>query len=67
MNSTMVQRAPFRPHRRLGDGLRPAPEADHLHFDRDARAWRSHVELDRGFEQVVAAGPRLDAAMQECA
>ena len=65
MDMTMVQQAPVWPLRRRRDGPRPAE--DHLHFDRDARAWRSHGELSGGVELLTAAERRADGLLRECA
>lgn len=49
MTRTMVPQAPSSPLRRLRDAMLPSPDAaaeEHLHYDRGARVWRTHGELE---------------------
>lgn len=68
MTRTMVpQAAGVVPVRRVLAALRPAVAAanqEHLHYDRGARVWRSHAELDRPAYPVEAS---VELDLQACA
>ena len=74
--STVTQRPQtLRPLRRLRETLRPAGAVaaeEHLHYDREARAWRTHEELERHPRLLALAGAEVGEAvetldLQECA
>ena len=68
MTRTMVPQAPgFVPVRRLIEAVRPAggSDSEHLHYDRAARVWRTHEELDRPAGLALSAP--TGAELQEVA
>jgi hypothetical protein len=69
----MVPQAPGTPLRRLRDAMLPGPGGpaeEHLHYDRGARVWRTHAELEfmsEGAARAEAWGASYITDLQECA